>query len=722
MKISLKDYPRIKPTKTIIRKAYDDKPQAVGGYYYRNVKYKVPFYLRAKEHGGLLHICLFATESLRAGNRSPRYEIFIDAEKRDFTTYDRIHNKWRTAMIDNLDMPSYMHWSGWTNVYADRECERLIKKHLQMQKKRLGCSFRDWQQSIREAQLLGRFRKETDPWDEAMNKVTAEPKDWQRWVSKVGLPEKFIIYKYNKSKTSQGWCSHCEKDVVVKKPRNNRQGRCPNCHSTVTYKAEGRLPQFFDTPRHWVYLPQKYGDGFIIRQYVACKRFERDNYRQPHTSVSEQRRCVCPANEVPTTYYMGWYHNRFVRWIYSGKLNQDRFYYSNDYGGAVYRRTLASLKGLLSRTGLIEYINCSSDCDPETFYAMYLKFPIVEQLAKVGLTNLIKSLAGRYSRWDKDSVLTLTNIGDLGKALKIDKSRLARLRSINGGLAELEWLRYEKATDLNIPDDVISWLARENFRPDDFKFVADRMSYLQIKNYITRQVARYQKSPRDILSTWKDYLAMATRLKMNTADEIVYKVKKLYERHDELLKVIEENGLSIRAGEILERLPDIETVMAEVSEKYTYMTDEYSILAPLKIEDVLNEGQALSHCIDKSDRYFERISQRESYLLFLRKTEEPDKPWYTLEVEPDGTIRQKRTEFDRQKPDLKEAEPFLRKWQKEIQKRLTAEDAKLAAESHDKRAKDIDELRKNNVRIHGGDFAGQLLADVLEADLMELAI
>ena len=215
---------------------------------------------------------------------------------------------------------------------------------------------------------------------------------------------------------------------------------------------------------------------------------------------------------------------------------------------------------------------------------------------------------------------------------------------------------------------------------------------------------------------------MAARLKMNITDEIVYKVKKLYQRHDELLKFIEENGMSIRAGEILEHLPELENILAAVAPKYEYSDEKYSILAPLKIEDILNEGQALNHCINKSDRYFERIATRESYLLFLRKTAELDKPWYTLEVEPDGTIRQKRTEFDRQNSDLKKAEHFLKKWQKEIQQRLTEEDAALAADSHDKYLRDIEELRKNNVRINGGLFAGQLLADVLEADLMKLAI
>lgn len=32
------------------------------------------------------------------------------------------------------------------------------------------------------------------------------------------------------------------------------------------------------------------------------------------------------------------------------------------------------------------------------------------------------------------------------------------------------------------------------------------------------------------------------------------------------------------------------------------------------------------------------MSQQESYILFLRKAEQPTEAYYTLEVEPDGTI------------------------------------------------------------------------------------
>jgi hypothetical protein len=153
--------------------------------------------------------------------------------------------------------------------------------------------------------------------------------------------------------------------------------------------------------------------------------------------------------------------------------------------------------------------------------------------------------------------------------------------------------------------------------------------------------------------------------------------------------------------------------------KYEYANEIYSVIAPSCIEDILMEGQNLHHCLNKSDRYWERIERREAYVLFLRKTAEPDQSYYTLEVEPNGTIRQKRTMYDRQNEDIKDATIFLAEWQKVISERLDAGDFELAKKSRVLREQDYAELREQKAIIHVGDFAGQLLADVLLADLME---
>ena len=94
-------------------------------------------------------------------------------------------------------------------------------------------------------------------------------------------------------------------------------------------------------------------------------------------------------------------------------------------------------------------------------------------------------------------------------------------------------------------------------------------------------------------------------------------------------------------------------------------------------------------------------------------------PWYTLEVEPSGNIRQKRTTGDNQNPDFDKALGFLKKWQKFFKKQLTEEEKELGKKADKLRKENYAELRKNGNKVWHGKLAGQLLADVLEADFME---
>ena len=158
--------------------------------------------------------------------------------------------------------------------------------------------------------------------------------------------------------------------------------------------------------------------------------------------------------------------------------------------------------------------------------------------------------------------------------------------------------------------------------------------------------------------------------------------------------------------------------MQAIKKKFEYGDDTYTVVVPARIEDIIYEGRTLGHCLDKSDIYFDRIQRKESCIVFLRKTDDIEKPYYTLEVEPDGTARQKRTTGDRQDKDFQEAVSFIRKWQREVRKRIDKADKELAAQSAKLREAEFRELRKNQTKVWHGALAGKLLADVLEADLM----
>ena len=73
-------------------------------------------------------------------------------------------------------------------------------------------------------------------------------------------------------------------------------------------------------------------------------------------------------------------------------------------------------------------------------------------------------------------------------------------------------------------------------------------------------------------------------------------------------------------------------------------------------------------------------------------------------AEPGGTIRQTRTEYSRQKEDIAKVSKFLKKWQKDIAKRMTKADWKLADTSRKLRQEEYAQLRKDHVRIGRGTY------------------
>jgi hypothetical protein len=210
---------------------------------------------------------------------------------------------------------------------------------------------------------------------------------------------------------------------------------------------------------------------------------------------------------------------------------------------------------------------------------------------------------------------------------------------------------------------------------------------------------------------------MALRLKMDTDKSMVYMPKDLRKAHNECIDLLDKKRVEDEAKKLKKKWPKVEKNLKGL-ERYEWTDGKYCIVSPKTIADIYREGMLLKHCLHTCDIYWDRITTKTTFLMFLRKAEEPDNPWYTLEVEPGGNIRQKRTMGDNQNPDLKDAIPFLKKWQKHILKIMSDEDKKLAEASDKQRKENYKQIRKEKKKVWHGKLQGQLLADVLEADFM----
>ena len=94
-----------------------------------------------------------------------------------------------------------------------------------------------------------------------------------------------------------------------------------------------------------------------------------------------------------------------------------------------------------------------------------------------------------------------------------------------------------------------------------------------------------------------------------------------------------------------------------------------STVVPGKASEIVLEGQKQHHCVGASDTYMDRMNSGQTFILFLRKKEEADIPYYTIEAKYDGDILQAYSAYDK-KPDWNEVDKVLKKWKTEMKKRV----------------------------------------------------
>lgn len=711
-KKELKKLRSLQATGRMLELAKAEVPEKGG---YRNQeRYRHNLFMRCQVEKGILKAALFATRDLRLGSRTPLYEVYVDRKARSFVTWDTVYGRWREAKVDCLNLPGRSWESG---TYISPKDNHILKKYLEASEDGYEGLLK-YQLVIRKEQLEKRQRKETDAWDLYLAQVPKLPDDWEKWVDKEGMEQNYIFYDYSRRKNQKGYCSWCEREVPIEKPRHNRETICPVCGHKARLKARGRAGRFW-TEKENVYLLQDCRDGMVVREFTAWRRYEKGTYETPERFCEENRRVIFTEGLEARTFYYGLYKQRISRWIETenwrgGSYYNYRQYYGRRYEGHVYGASMPEPEcRRLVRTGLPQLLEKYGTMDPEQYLSHLKKRPYLEQLVKSGLFQLA------WEVYMGMTELEVKTSPDFARSLGIDRYRMKRLREHNGGSRYLKWLILEKRQGKEISDSVIEYFTGCGIQEEDLDFISGRMSVARIKNFLERQHGLSGRNPKELVGTWRDYLSMCTRLHRDITQEVFFKPGDLIRSHDEAVRLCKDKEITLQAAETLKKYPDVDEICRSVKEKYEYADKEYRIVVPERVEDIIYEGQALRHCADSSEVYYDRIQNRESYIMFLRKAEEPYRPYYTLEVEPDGTIRQKRTVGDRQNKDLEDAVVFLRKWQKEIQKRLTREDRRLAQKSSRLRLEEFQELRDKKARIWHGHLQGKLLADVLEADLME---
>lgn len=682
-------------------------------------KYDVLF--RVQNLSSYIKIALFLPEDMRKGNKNPRYEIFLNVKGEEYITreLDKEGNevRWLSSMLTNLpEVPCFGYYSR-TKYYINKDGMETLNS-LKLEKDTMNPSkgayrLQRWQQEQKDKVTKRQEDREQKPWDEDMALIPKIMPGFTEWMRKEAADAYYMIYEYSRNGVSKGYCSKCKKMVSISGAKHNEKTKCPSCGVASVFKASGKI-KTLSTGNYYGEVIQKFNGGIVERRFWQNQSYGTKDYKKPTIYMREyQRTMIFNTGEIKK-YTWDSYKNKYRRWILDKEYSPGIRTYYWESRIKLYKKNFASIKQhpLLkqSTVGLWEEV----EFPVADYIAIEKKYPVIEMLARIGMFRLAKEIIDAPC-----SVQIKTDETELSKILKIDHSRLKRLVSMNANKNMLHWMQYEKQEDTIWPDEMIKDFGENGIYPSSFDFLDIKMSFVQCHNYLIKQAAIMKKTMDQVIVTWRDYIYMADRLKMNVKNEQIAKPKDVKKEHDKAVLNSQLKNMEKTAKQIEKKWPKVNKQLPKLK-KFEFTSGDYTIIAPRNVLDIVVEGTILRHCIHNCEYYFEAIQNDESYPFFLRKSDRPDMPWYTLEVEPSGNIRQKRTTGDNQNADFQKAVSFLKKWQQYFKKQLTEEEKKLGEKANQLRIEKYQKLRENKNRVWHGKLAGKLLADVLEADFMEV--
>lgn len=282
-------------------------------------------------------------------------------------------------------------------------------------------------------------------------------------------------------------------------------------------------------------------------------------------------------------------------------------------------------------------------------------------LSNAGVANVSRFYERqRYNRGEEGAINP--NATRPHEILKIPKFMMAYIRedlTINRWvLSQLQ--AYFKVADHNKFKEVLSIVKDES----NIKELANSIEtitqihmdyeYTNLKKlalYLFRECRLTQgiDSPQDASSYLKDYISMsrAMGLEYEKYPKSLKKVHDVVQMNYKMIK--NETDTSIAFSRALDKKSYKDLVYAKRNKRYT-------ILIPTKSEDLVKEGNQLSHCVAS---YVKDVIRDKCKILFLREAENPEVPIATIEVRGIN-IRQARGFGNRQL--TKEEQEFVKEW------------------------------------------------------------
>ena len=537
-----------------------------------------------------------------------RYFVTESRDKERVTTNGFSREMFYNINMDIDDINIVLEWLDKEDVdydYLKRYCYYLLEEVPQI---------------ILGKKKEAKNQKEYDKNKKLFSSLQNIPKDWQKWLDKVAVPEDYAIFS---RKEKQVFFTCCQKTVAegdLPKFKEKQLVVCPTCgKKTIALSENRRMPYINRT----ACLFNKLADGTIVTRYFAVRYY---------------------FGKKPTKKYC----SELVRMVWSGNLHYDYYeligdgnwkaytpsssfwsnirHYTFRDESAVYTRNInRMLKGTrFENCGYKELKKYYNDGRYygyflENYLREYLGSPFIEQLVKAGIKEEVR-LGFRDISYSVNRSKTKPH-----EILGISKQYLKEFQ--NKPYVEHLLKVYQEASS-----EGISNLEREKamiiaeYFPHNVGNVLDMPLERLLK---TKEYIENQKLNNDYVDTryYFDYISLVKRLGFSLKDNRF--PDDLVDAHDKMNALYNLKKEEIKMKEFEKRAKELKD--------FAFETKNFVFVIPQSPEDFINESKVLHHCV--ANCYTNKYAEGNTNIIFIREKSDVAKPFVTMEFFNDKVIQ-----------------------------------------------------------------------------------
>lgn len=409
---------------------------------------------------------------------------------------------------------------------------------------------------------------------------------------------------------------------------------CPYCGAKAETKHIGAIRDVL-TERVWVAVIDRLPvEGETDRLMIVDWMIARDTDKHGDSKYWTHLYSAWIVEEKKIVRIAGQKRNFYVT---SLTKPEQRASFHDDFGKAqmIYPWSADVLIGTTAENSKLEIYQEAGGERLIAYLGLYLKKPAVENLVMQGMAPLVKTLLDtecesttyrQQGGYPKLQAWIDWKEKKPAKMLGMNRDQLRIFKEQRWGADQLRAIAWARVQGIsaNWPEgiDLIYKYGTYN---------CERMLKDQPKELFWK-IIRYTNQQGHGYDFLRDYWNMAKQLEMDLDDEQVRWPKSLKSAHDKATERYNARKDEIASAAFAKRVTQLKHLCWE--------QDGLMIRPCASMTELRNEGKLLHHCVATYDK---RYAEGRTAIFFIRRIDQPDQPFYTLELDEENLIvRQNR--------------------------------------------------------------------------------